>query len=227
MLFFNRHKRLQFPYERDIHAHLLPALDDGVQTMDEALCVVCRLVRVGLKRLTCTPHVMFPAVMNNRVTINSALLTFKARVREEGIDMEIDAGAEYRLGEFMLGLLEQGDIMASTRGEVLIEHGFMAPSVYADDIIFGLLGQGYQPVMAHPERYPFYGRDVVRHCERLKEKGCKIQVNILSFSGYYGNEVRKSARKLYDTGWVDYYAGDLHNLRQEMILEKIIGGAIF
>ena len=57
MLFFNRRKRYFFEYEDDIHAHVLPGLDDGVKTMDEAVMIVKRMERMGLKRLTCTPHV--------------------------------------------------------------------------------------------------------------------------------------------------------------------------
>ena len=56
MLFFNRYKRYFFEYEDDIHAHVLPGLDDGVKTMDEAVMIVKRMERMGLKRLTCTPR---------------------------------------------------------------------------------------------------------------------------------------------------------------------------
>ena len=115
--------------------------------------------------------------------------------------------------------------MASNRGEVLVEHGFVGPSNYVDDILFGLQGRGFCPVLAHPERYPFYAKDIVRYCERFKEKGGKVQVNILSFAGFYGKEAMMGARKLCDAALADYYAGDIHSLQQEMLMEKYIGGA--
>ena len=210
MLFFNRRKRYFFEYENDIHAHVLPGLDDGVKTMDEAVMIVKRMERVGLKRLTCTPHVAYPAMINTPKDVES---------------VEVDSGAEYRMGEFMLEVLERGEIMASNRGEVLVEHSFVGPSNYVDDILFGLQGRGFCPVLAHPERYPFYAKDLVRYCERFKEKGGKVQVNILSFAGFYGKEAMMGARKLCDAALADYYAGDIHCLQQEILMEKYIGGA--
>lgn len=227
MLFFKRHRRFVFNYERDIHSHVLPGLDDGVRTMDEAVMIVRRMVATGLRHLTCTPHVAYPALMNSRRDIESMLMLLRARLAGEGINVSVDAGAEYRMGEFMLRILERDEVIASAAGEVLVEHSFVAPSVYADAIIFELRAREYVPVMAHPERYSFYAGEVVRCCERLKMSGCKIQVNLLSFTGFYGKEAMVGARKLYDSGLVDYYAGDIHNLQQEMLLEKLIGGASF
>ena len=225
MLFFNRRKRYFFEYENDIHAHVLPGLDDGVKTMDEAVMIVKRMERVGLKRLTCTPHVVYPAMINTPKDVESMLFVLKSRLREEGVRVEVDSGAEYRMGEFMLEVLERGEIMASNRGEVLVEHSYVGPSNYVDDILFGLQGRGFCPVLAHPERYPFYAKDIVRYCERFKEKGGKVQVNILSFAGFYGKEAMMGARKLCDAALADYYAGDIHCLQQEILMEKYIGGA--
>lgn len=227
MLFFKRQRRFIFEYERDVHSHVLPGLDDGVRTMDEAVLVIRRMTATGLRHLTCTPHVAYPALMNSRRDIESMLVLLRARLAREGVNITVDAGAEYRMGEFMLGLLERDEIIASGAGEVLVEHSFVAPSVYADEILFGVRAKGYVPVMAHPERYPFYAGEVVKCCEGLKALGCKVQVNLLSFSGFYGKEAMAGARKLYRSGLVDYYAGDIHNLRQEMLLEKLIGGASF
>ena len=107
----------------------------------------------------------------------------------------------------------------------MVEHSFVGPSNYVDDILFGLQGRGFCPVLAHPERYPFYAKDIVRYCERFKEKGGKVQVNILSFAGFYGKEAMMGARKLCDAALADYYAGDIHSLHQEILMEKYIGGA--
>ena len=105
MLFFNRRKRYFFEYEDDIHAHVLPGLDDGVKTMDEAVMIVKRMERMGLKRLTCTPHVAYPAMINTPKDVESMLFVLKLRLQEEGVRVEVDSGAEYRMGEFMLELL--------------------------------------------------------------------------------------------------------------------------
>lgn len=225
MLFFHKHKRYSFVYEHDMHSHVLPSLDDGVKTLEEAVMIVKRLEAFGLQCLTCTPHVAYPSMMNTRKDIESMLVVLKSRLLEEKINLPVEVAAEYRMGEFMLDLLERDEIMASRKNEVLLEHSFVAPSIHADQIIFNLQTKGFCPVLAHPERYSFYAKDITGYCHRFKEKGGKIQVNLLSFTGLYGKEAMLGARKLYDSDLVDYYAGDIHNLRHEMLLEKLIGGA--
>lgn len=84
MLFFNRRKRYFFEYENDIHAHVLPGLDDGVKTMDEAVMIVKRMEQVGLRRLTCTPHVAYPAMINTPKDVESMLFVLKSRLPGRG-----------------------------------------------------------------------------------------------------------------------------------------------
>ena len=86
MLFFHKHKRYSFVYEHDMHSHVLPSLDDGVKTLDEAVMIVKRLETFGLQRLTCTPHVACPSMMNTRNDIESMLVVLKSRLLEEKIN---------------------------------------------------------------------------------------------------------------------------------------------
>lgn len=189
--------------------------------------MVKRMGEIGVESFTFTPHIAYPNMLNNRDTINGSLLILRKYLEKEGIVMPMEAAAEYRMGEFMLELIEKNDIMASREKEVLVEHSFHAPSCYADDIICQLTRNGYRPVLAHPERYPFYYDDVVKHCAEMKHKGCKIQVNILSFTGYYGKEARLGVQRLYKAGLADYYASDLHNEKQMELLEHFIKGSVF
>ena len=90
--------------------------------------------------------------------------------------------------------------------------------------MFELQARGYEVVLAHPERYAFWGDDVVRHGEELKNRNCRLQVNILSFAGYYGKEAQRGAEKLYDAGLIDYYAGDVHGMRQVEGIRRYLAG---
>lgn len=222
MSWFHRQRKYAFEWKHDRHSHILPGLDDGVETLEESVELVKRMQAAGVERFTFTPHIAFPNMMNDRHTIGGALSVLKERLGKEGIDMPMEAAAEYRMGEFMLELIDKDDILASAEGEVLVEHSFYAPSCYADDIICQLTRKGYKPVLAHPERYPFYFDDVVKHCEDMKHKGCKLQVNILSFTGYYGKEAQHGIQRLYKEGLADYYASDLHSGRQMEMLEHFI-----
>lgn len=227
MSWFHRQRKYSFDWKHDRHSHILPDLDDGVKTLAEAIGLVKRMLAAGVERFTFTPHIAFPNMLNNKENIGNTLLILRRYLEKEDIRVPMEASAEYRMGEFMLDLIERDAILASAEREVLVEHSFFAPSCYADDILFRLEQKGYRPVLAHPERYPFYADDVVRHCEELKHKGCKIQVNILSFTGYYGKEAQQGAHRLYKAGVADYYASDLHNAKQMEILENFIQRSVF
>ena len=222
MWWFRKREKIHFDYTHDIHSHVLPGVDDGVRTYGEAIMVLKGLSRLGVKRVTCTSHVYFPALMNGRENLHPLLEDLRAGLQKEGIEIELDLGAEYRVGEYMLSLIERGEILSGDEKRVLVEHNFLSPSPFFDQVVFELQTRGYEVVLAHPERYVFWADDIVRHGEELKNKNCRLQVNILSFAGYYGKEAQRGAERLYDAGLIDYYAGDVHGMRHVEAIGKYI-----
>jgi tyrosine-protein phosphatase YwqE len=79
-------------------------------------------------------------------------------------------------------------------------------------MIFELQMKGYQPILAHPERYTYFHRQP-RIYDEVKASGCLFQSNILSFSGYYGGSVREAADYLVDHNLVELLGTDLHHER--------------
>ena len=142
---------------------MLPYLDDGVKTLDESVALMKRMIALGVERFTFTPHIAFPNMMNDKHSIYGALLIVRKHLEKEGVSVPMEAAAEYRMGEFMLELIERDDILATADKEVLVEHSFFAPSCYADDIICKLIEKGYQPVLAHPERYVYMDEKIERY----------------------------------------------------------------
>jgi len=92
-------------------------------------------------------------------------------------------------------------------------------------VVFELQTRGYEVVLAHPERYVFWADAIVRHGRELKNKNCRLQVNILSFAGYYGKEAQRGAERLHDAGVIDYYAGDVHGMRYVESIEKYMSNS--
>jgi tyrosine-protein phosphatase YwqE len=86
-------------------------------------------------------------------------------------------------------------------------------------IIFDLQLAGYTPVLAHPERYPYWHNNINKYDE-IRSKGVLLQVNLLSFTGTYSPEVKKIAQKLVDKNWVDLCGTDAHNIQQLKMLES-------
>lgn len=222
MSLFRREPKQFFFYEHDMHSHILPGLDDGVKTIEESVAIVKRMLALGVKRFSFTPHISFPSPMNTPEIIRERLNLLKERLLKEDIHLDADAGAEYKVGEYMLELIER-DMIASFRDRmVLIEHSFVSPSPSFEEVVFRLQERGYYPVLAHPERYPFYAEAILDRVKALKGRGCRMQVNLLSFVGFYGKEAQKGALILADAGVIDCLSGDIHSLRQVEHLEKFM-----
>ena len=153
MWWFRKREKIHFDYIHDIHSHVLPGVDDGVRTYGEAIMVLKGLSRLGVKRVTCTSHVYFPALMNGRENLHPLLEDLRAGLQKEGVEIELDLGAEYRVGEYMLSLIERGEILSGDNNRVLVEHNFLSPSPFFDQVVFELQARGYEVVLAHPERY--------------------------------------------------------------------------
>lgn len=222
MSWFRKEDKQHFFYEHDMHSHILPGLDDGVKRIEDSVVIVKRMLDSGVKKFSFTPHISFPSPMNSPGVIRESLEALKVCLAKEGIRLDADAGAEYKVGEYMLDLINRGEIASFDGGKVLVEHSFVAPSPLFEEVIFRLQDKGYTPVLAHPERYPFYmGHLEERACD-LKHRGCRMQVNLLSFVGFYGKEAQFGARVLAAEGLIDYVSGDIHSIKQVELLEKFL-----
>ena len=222
MSWFKRERKQYFSYAHDIHSHILPGLDDGVKRVEDSVVIVKKMLELGVKQFSFTPHISFPSPMNTPAVIGEKLNLLKDCLLKEGIEIEADAGAEYKVGEYMVDLIHQGEIASFHGGKVLVEHSFVAPSPAFEEVIFRLQDKGYTPVLAHPERYPFYARHLAERVEELKHRGCRMQVNLLSFTGFYGKEAMAGARELLEARLINYFSGDIHSVKQVELLEKFL-----
>ena len=134
-LFWKKTKQFFF-YEHDIHSHILPGLDDGVKGIEESVMIVKRMLALGVKRFSFTPHIAFPSPLNTPEMIQDRLELLKTGLEKEGIHIEADAGAEYRVGEYMLELIERDCIASFQDGLVLVEHSFVSQAPSFEDVIF-------------------------------------------------------------------------------------------
>jgi tyrosine-protein phosphatase YwqE len=88
--------------------------------------------------------------------------------------------------------------------------------------LFDIQNKGYHLILAHPERYPYFWNKIDLY-RKLKQVGCLLQVNLFSFIGYYGSEVKTAAECLRKHKLIDLVATDIHHARQiELLSEKAI-----
>jgi len=195
----------------DMHSHLLPGIDDGALHLDHSLDLIRGLQKLGYQRIITTPHVMSVYYPNKRETILRLRDEVAEAILSAGIELEFDAAAEYYLDETFADLLAREPLLTLPGHRVLVEMSFRQPYPDLHRILFELQMKGYQPILAHPERYPYYR--TLEHYENLKNMGCTFQVNLLSLSGYYGKSVQAAAQKLMEHGLIDYLGTDMHHER--------------
>ncbi|MFM9908862.1 MAG: tyrosine-protein phosphatase [Chitinophagaceae bacterium] len=197
----------------DMHSHLLPGIDDGSPDLDTSVELIKGMMELGYKKFITTPHIYPDLYPNNRETIQQAHALLSERLVQEKINVEITAAAEYFIDEMFPERLEKNEeLLTLHKNWVLVEISFVSPPPDLNETIFQLILKGYQPVLAHPERYGFYhSKKEVYH--RFRDQGCYLQINLLSLNGYYGKSAQETARMLIAEQLVDLIGTDLHHHR--------------
>ena len=195
----------------DMHSHILPAIDDGSDGLETSLQLIRGMKALGYEKLIATPHIMWDMYRNTPEIIQRQLNMVREAVKKEGIDIEINAAAEYFLDEHVEELLQKKEpLLTISENRVLTEFSMAFPSMNIKEILFEMQMQGYQPVIAHPERYIYLQRNKEFYDE-LRDIGCLFQLNILSIGGHYGRSVAELAQYLLKNGFYSLAGTDLHH----------------
>lgn len=231
MNFFQKKKIPAYPgfswLSQDIHSHLLPGIDDGSPDVETSLQLLKSLSDAGIRKFICTPHVIGDMYRNTPETINNALEKLQKAVRQEGLDIEISAAAEYMLDDHFMELLRKKEpLMKLARNHILTELSYSTPPEKLEEISFEINVNNYQPIMAHPERYRYYHQNYEAY-NRMKELGFLLQVNLLSLAGYYGKGVAKAAKYILDNHLADFVGSDLHHFNHLNVLTDIKSVELF
>ncbi len=204
----------------DIHSHLIPGLDDGCRTVEESLILLNGLRTAGYEKIITTPHIMSDSYPNSLATIMSGLKQLKVAMKDAGISIVIEAGAEYYLDEYFCDEMKKEDIMTIGGKYVLFESSYVSKPLQMEKMIFAIGEAGYEPLLAHPERYR-YIKDPEKEYRRLKDLGVHFQVNLNSFGGHYGRRAKVLAEFLCNAGMIDFLGSDAHHKKQVDTLHKV------
>lgn len=191
----------------DVHCHLLPGVDDGVQREEEAVNSFQALSEMGVQRFYLTPHIMEEMSQNSRTYLKERFDAFKRKL-PEGIEVKL--AAEYMLDIAFSTHLKEGLLTMGDK-HVLVETSYLSPPPDMQSMLYELIVTGYTPIIAHPERYLYMKRATY---SELKEKGCKLQLNLLSLSGFYGGPAYENSVYLLKNNLYDYVGSDFHNLNK-------------
>lgn len=194
----------------DIHTHIIPEVDDGSRNLETSLSMLVEAENQGIQAVICTPHYRKPYNKTPAV-IREKFEELKAAAAEKGINVKLFLGQEIycKAGEYK-SLIKSGEVLTMNGGKfVLLEFDF---DNYIDiaDVVYEVKAMGFIPIVAHIERYSYMTDEEVYE---IKKVGGLIQVNADSVIGGGGRAMKKTVKKLFREGFVDFVASDVHSGR--------------
>ena len=193
----------------DIHSHILPGIDDGAKDVNESVKLITEMKKLGFSKIIGTPHTYAGLYENTNETINDAFRKLKVKI-PKGI--EIGFASEYMIDESIINKANEKQLLCIKDNFILVEMSYVAPPRFLFEIIFELRVNGYIPILAHPERYFFLHVDKKKY-HKLKNAGCLFQINLLSTTGYYGEDVLKISDYLIQENMIEYCGSDTHSIK--------------
>lgn len=210
----------------DMHSHFIAGIDDGAQTLGDSVSLIRGMQEMGFKNIVTTPHIKFDHYPNTRETILNGLKEVRQALHENGVHIPVRAAAEYYIDDHFMQILEQEELLTIQGNELLVELSFMFEPLGLNEIMFKIQTKGYQPILAHPERYSFFHQKT-EIFEQLKSRGVMLQLNTIALTGYYGKKVKDVAEELLLKGLYDYCGSDMHHPRHAETLNKVASLKIF
>ena len=181
----------------DMHCHIVPAVDDGAQSVKEAFAMLQMEYDQGVRKIIVTPHFRREMFETPSKIIKKHFLVLRRLAEKIGPDFKVFLGCEFHANVEMLDYLRSDKVysMAGSR-YVLTEFSSSTEEKYISDRIYELLSGGYRPIIAHIERYRcMHDLDFVEH---LVNKGALMQVNADSVIGKNGHAAKKYCGKLLE-----------------------------
>ena len=182
----------------DCHSHLLPGVDDGVQSMEESLQILREMEQQGIRRVWLTPHIM-EDIPNETLALQRKFWELLQQYRGA---VELKLAAEYMLDNLFEERLEKEDLLLLEEGKrfLLVETSYFNPPMDLLSVLQRIQKKGYYPLLAHPERYEYMQKE---DYNTLKEEHISFQLNLPSLAGMYGKHVQKKAEDLLKAGMYD------------------------
>ena len=192
----------------DWHCHILPGVDDGIQTMEDSLAVLKTYDEWGVSDVWLTPHIM-EDIPNTTAHLRERFEELKDAYKGEVV---LHLAAENMMDNLFAERLANDDLLPiGPKGEhLLVETSYFNPPIDLDGTLDKIIEKGYKPILAHPERYVYMSDS---DYDRIKEKGVLFQMNLFSQAGAYGKQAKAKALRLREKHYYDISGTDLHSPR--------------
>lgn len=194
----------------DLHTHIIPNVDDGSKSIEDTFELLKEAARVGFTDVILTPHYI-KGYYETDTKIREYWVESIARVLEElKIPIKVHVGNEIYVCEDIDELVYQNIVSTLNNSKyVLVELPMNNNIKYLEEVIFKLSNLDKVPIIAHPERYSYFQKDIKILIE-LHNKGVLFQSNYGSILGLYGEEPKKALTKMLKENIIDFLGTDVH-----------------
>lgn len=198
----------------DIHCHLLPGIDDGAQSLADALDMASVAAADGIRTIFCTPHIYPGLYENTGPDIQRRVAQLQLILRDKGIDLDLNYGADVHLVPEIFDGLRTGRVptLGGSRYLLLEPSHHVRPPRFTETV-FEIIGAGYVPVITHPERLTWAEQHFSDFTE-LSRSGAWLQITGGALVGRFGVRVKRLAERFVGDGWADVIASDGHTTGQ-------------
>lgn len=200
----------------DIHAHILPGVDDGSENMSMSLGMLALSAESGVTDVVATPHCNIPGEYDNFVSpeLSARFIRLKLEAQRAGIPVNIIRGMEVYVTPEVPDLIREKKVwMLNGTSYLLVEFAFDEDPYFCARMLQQIRDLGISPVIAHPERY-FFVQDDPQIAYDWCTLGYALQVNKGSLLGSFGPEEERTARMLVEHGLCALVASDAHSDRR-------------
>lgn len=196
----------------DLHAHILPGLDDGASCWEEAEEMLEIADRDGIARLAATPHFIEGGFEPDRREIMEGVERLNRYAERRGLAVRVMPGMEVALSPAIPGWLREGRLLTlNDEGRhLLLEMPVIELPFYTDTLLFELQLMGIVPVLAHPERNRAIQQNPAWLIEAV-ERGVLVQITADSLLGAFGRSAMRAAGELLNAGAVHALGSDAHS----------------
>lgn len=196
----------------DLHCHLLPEVDDGPATVEDAVAMARMAVQDGVRTIVATPHGAEWSYTGDESETRDRTAALRSELAARGVDLELLTGLEVYLTPDAATLHAQGRIFTLNGSRyILVEFPMQGVPAYAEQTLFDLQIRRLTPVIAHPERNSQIA-DNPEIVSRMVDRGMLVQVTAASVVGIFGARTRAAAELLLTRGLAHLLASDAHSI---------------
>ncbi len=203
----------------DIHTHILPYVDDGSKDLNESIELIRQEIDFGVTDIYLTPH--FMKIRNYLSTYEENRKIFedlKKEVKNQKLKINLHLGNEiYATNKLVADLKKKKVVPLGDTKFVLIEFSVDEEDYEIGEAINNLIGIGYKPIIAHPERYDHIR--TIHDYKVIRKMGAYIQIGAASLFGMNGKSAKKISISLLKNNLVDFVASDVHGFRENRLLD--------